>query len=65
LIEKVCAAHGRNHLELLGIKPLFQALRHDLEPHMLKGEGATPADTGNTGRGTVCAMHDCGSVWRW
>lgn len=38
LFDKVCAAHGPNHPELLEIRTQFQALRADLEPHMMKEE---------------------------
>jgi len=38
LLEKVCSAHGENHAELLDIRSLFQTLRAELEPHMLKEE---------------------------
>ena len=38
LLEKVCTAHGTNHLELLDIRSQFQTLRAELEPHMLKEE---------------------------
>jgi regulator of cell morphogenesis and NO signaling len=38
LLEKVCAAHGANHSELLDIRSHFQILRAELEPHMLKEE---------------------------
>ena len=38
LLDKVCAAHGTNHPELLEIRSQFQTLRAELEPHMLKEE---------------------------
>ena len=38
LIDKVIAAHGANHPELLNIWELFQTLRADLTPHMFKEE---------------------------
>jgi regulator of cell morphogenesis and NO signaling len=38
LISKVCAAHGRNHPEVLMISTLFRALRGELVPHMNKEE---------------------------
>ena len=38
LISKVCAAHGRNHPELLSIQQLFNELNDELLPHMKKEE---------------------------
>lgn len=38
LLDKVCSVHGRNHPELLAIRPLFQELCDDLAPHMCKEE---------------------------
>jgi regulator of cell morphogenesis and NO signaling len=38
LIEKVIAAHGENHSELLDIGRQFQTLCADLRPHMFKEE---------------------------
>ena len=38
LLEKVCAAHGENHPELLQINVLFRELGADLETHMTKEE---------------------------
>lgn len=38
LAEKVCSAHGQNHLELVRVKTLFQSLCADLNPHMFKEE---------------------------
>ena len=38
LFAKVCGVHGQNHPELLHIQNQFQALRRDLEPHMLREE---------------------------
>jgi regulator of cell morphogenesis and NO signaling len=38
LIAKVCQAHGGNHSELLKLQELFQELKQDLLPHMLKEE---------------------------
>lgn len=38
LLDKVCTAHGTNHPEVLEIRSQFQALRAELEPHMLKEE---------------------------
>ena len=38
LLDKVCAAHGENHPELLEIRTLFAALAADLAPHMFKEE---------------------------
>lgn len=38
LLAKVCQAHGERRPELLKAQALFQALKHDLLPHMLKEE---------------------------
>lgn len=38
LLEKVCAAHGNKHSELLTIQKKFGALRLELENHLLKEE---------------------------
>lgn len=38
LIDKVIAAHGSNHPELLSLGELFQKLCGDLKPHMFKEE---------------------------
>ena len=38
LAEKVIAAHGANHPELLAVGELFQRLSADLNPHMFKEE---------------------------
>ncbi len=38
LVDKVVAVHGELHPELNGVRSLFEALRADLEPHMLKEE---------------------------
>lgn len=38
LLEKVCAAHGKNHPELIKINLLFRELGADLETHMTKEE---------------------------
>jgi regulator of cell morphogenesis and NO signaling len=38
LINKVCSVHGQNHPELLKLRRLFQTVREDLLPHMLKEE---------------------------
>jgi regulator of cell morphogenesis and NO signaling len=38
LIDKVCAAHGKNHPELLRIRPVFAALAQELSMHLMKEE---------------------------
>jgi regulator of cell morphogenesis and NO signaling len=38
LLDKVCAAHDRNHAELLQIRDLFQGLSQELFAHMMKEE---------------------------
>lgn len=38
LLEKVCAAHGRNHGELFDIRKIFGALKLEIENHLLKEE---------------------------
>jgi regulator of cell morphogenesis and NO signaling len=38
LFQKVCAAHARNHAELLQLKEQFLVLKSDLLPHMMKEE---------------------------
>jgi regulator of cell morphogenesis and NO signaling len=38
LINKVCSVHGQNHPELLKLETLFQTIKADLLPHMLKEE---------------------------
>ena len=38
LIEKVCAAHGKNHPELFEIQQTFRALAQELTTHMMKEE---------------------------
>jgi regulator of cell morphogenesis and NO signaling len=38
LLKKVCSVHGANHPELLKIETQFQALKFELEPHILKEE---------------------------
>lgn len=38
LAEKVCAAHGERHAELLRVRELFAELCADLAPHMMKEE---------------------------
>lgn len=38
LLQKVIAAHGRNHPELLQVARLFRRLCDDLKPHMFKEE---------------------------
>jgi regulator of cell morphogenesis and NO signaling len=38
LFAKVCAKHGERHPELFEAQQLFQALKQDLIPHMLKEE---------------------------
>lgn len=38
LLEKVCAAHGAHHAELLEIQKVFGSLRLELENHLLKEE---------------------------
>jgi len=38
LAEKVCAKHGANHPELLGVRSVFAGLCAELRPHMLKEE---------------------------
>ncbi|HKY27529.1 MAG TPA: iron-sulfur cluster repair di-iron protein [Pyrinomonadaceae bacterium] len=38
LIDKVFAAHGQNHPELGTLRALFETLRSELEPHMMKEE---------------------------
>ena len=38
LFDKVCAAHGQNHAELLRLQGRFQGLRRELTAHMLKEE---------------------------
>jgi|SRR6185437_333970 len=38
LLEKVCAAHGENHPELMHVNVLFRELGADLETHMTKEE---------------------------
>ncbi len=35
---KVCAVHGQNHPELLRLRELFDILKSDLTPHMIKEE---------------------------
>jgi regulator of cell morphogenesis and NO signaling len=38
LIHKVCSVHGQNHSELWKLQTLFQTIKEDLLPHMLKEE---------------------------
>ena len=38
LFDKVIAAHGENHPELKTVRETFDALRADLEPHLMKEE---------------------------
>jgi regulator of cell morphogenesis and NO signaling len=38
LFDKVVAAHGENHPELLAMRPVFRALKAELELHLLKEE---------------------------
>lgn len=38
LLDKVCAAHGKNHPELLTIREVFQALAQELSLHLMKEE---------------------------
>lgn len=38
LAERVCAAHGERHAELLHVRELFGELCADLAPHMMKEE---------------------------
>src|SRR5688572_10530747 len=38
LITKVYSVHGQQHLELLKLQTLFQTIKEDLLPHMLKEE---------------------------
>lgn len=38
LLHKVCSVHGQNHAELLQLQAVFQRLKEDLLPHMLKEE---------------------------
>jgi regulator of cell morphogenesis and NO signaling len=38
LLTKVCSVHGENHPELSGINVIFESLRDELEPHMIKEE---------------------------
>lgn len=38
LLDKVCSRHGENHPELQSLSQLFQHLKHELIPHMLKEE---------------------------
>lgn len=38
LLDKVCSRHGENHPELQPLSQLFQHLKHELIPHMLKEE---------------------------
>jgi regulator of cell morphogenesis and NO signaling len=38
LLDKVCAAHAQNHTELIRLRELFNVLKSDLRPHMMKEE---------------------------
>lgn len=38
LLHKVCSVHGQNHTELFRLQTVFQTLKEDLLPHMLKEE---------------------------
>lgn len=38
LMEKVCQAHSSRHPELKALQTVFEELRSDLEPHLLKEE---------------------------
>lgn len=38
LLDKVCSRHGQHHPELSELRDLFQHLKQDLMPHMLKEE---------------------------
>lgn len=38
LVEKVCRVHGQRHPELLKVQALFEELKQDLLPHLLKEE---------------------------
>lgn len=38
LLDKVCSRHGENHPELPALQGVFQQLKQDLIPHMLKEE---------------------------
>jgi regulator of cell morphogenesis and NO signaling len=38
LFDKVCAVHGGNHSELLGLREIFTALAEELTTHLMKEE---------------------------
>jgi regulator of cell morphogenesis and NO signaling len=70
LTEKVATVHGANHPELVDIQACYEAIRADLEPHLLKEERvlfpmirelavATSAPTFHCGtlRNPIAVMH--------
>jgi len=38
LFDKVCAVHGQNHPELIGLREIFRALAEELTTHLMKEE---------------------------
>lgn len=62
LVDKVVAAHGQRHPELSEVASIFEALRADLEPHLLKEERVLfPMIRELAESSTVPELH-CGSL---
>lgn len=66
LMNKVCTVHGERHPELLQLKPVFLALKQELEPHLFKEEQVlfpylTKLEAAQTGSG-VFPMSCFGTV---
>jgi regulator of cell morphogenesis and NO signaling len=62
LLEKVVAAHGRNHHELWDVRVVFAGLKAELEEHMLKEERVLFPMVRQLERATTLPRFHCGSV---
>ena len=62
LTEKVIAAHGTRHSELSEIQQAYEAIRADLEPHLVKEERVLFPMIRELATATAVPRFQCGSV---
>lgn len=62
LVDKVVGVHGERHPELLDLQQTFEALRADLEPHLMKEEQVLFPMIRELARSATAPAFHCGSL---
>lgn len=62
LVDKVTSVHGQRHPELAEVRSLFEELRGDLEPHLMKEERVLFPMVRELAAATTAPSFHCGSL---